>query len=385
MLKVGDRLQVGDQAPDFAFASEAFGSISAASLRGKRYVMYFYPKDDTPGCTREACAFRDNHPRFRGLGVKVLGVSADDEKSHFRFARKHALTFKLIPDPDHVICEAFGTWVEKNMYGRHYMGVARSTFVIGPDGKIEKIWEKVAPDGHAEEVFAWLNGDPVPVPVKPVTTKPAAVKTAGVSKTTATLTAAAKPTPEPSAKSPPLPPVATTKALAPKQSASSKTAAGAATGTQAGQVKKAGPLKKAASEPLPGKQIPGKAAVNKAAARKVAAAKPIVSKSPLKKSAAKGVSKSAATKKVVKKSVSNKSVPKKAALKKTAPKKTLAKKAALKNVQAKKPAKPKLVAKKSAPGKASAKKSVAKKSVGKGMVAKKGGSKKPVATKKQRR
>jgi len=159
-------LKVGDPVPEFSFTSEAFGAVSSSALRGKRYVMYFYPKDDTPGCTREACAFRDNLPRFSGLGIKVFGVSADDEKSHIRFARKHTLPFKLIPDPDHVICEAFGTWIEKSMYGRVYMGVARNTYVIGSDGKIVKIWEKVIPDGHAEEVFAWLNGDPVPTAIK---------------------------------------------------------------------------------------------------------------------------------------------------------------------------------------------------------------------------
>lgn len=159
-------LKVGDLVPEFSFTSEAFGAISSSALRGKRYVMYFYPKDDTPGCTREACAFRDNLPRFAGLGIKVFGISADDEKSHIRFARKHTLPFKLIPDPDHVICEAFGTWIEKSMYGRVYMGVARNTYVIGSDGKIAKIWEKVIPDGHAEEVFAWLNGDPVPTATK---------------------------------------------------------------------------------------------------------------------------------------------------------------------------------------------------------------------------
>ena len=155
-------LKAGDPVPDFAFASETFGAISARALRGKRYVLYFYPKDDTPGCTREACGFRDNLPKFAGARVQIYGVSADDEKSHIRFSRKHQLPFKLIPDPDHVICERFGTWIEKSMYGRSYMGVSRTTFVIGADGTIERVWEKVAPDGHAEEVLAWLNGESEP-------------------------------------------------------------------------------------------------------------------------------------------------------------------------------------------------------------------------------
>lgn len=166
-------LKAGDPVPDFAFASETFGAISARALRGKRYILYFYPKDDTPGCTREACAFRDNLPKFAGAGLQVYGVSADDEKSHIRFSRKHMLPFKLIPDPDHAICERFGTWIEKSMYGRSYMGVARTTFVIAADGRIERVWERVAPDGHAEEVLAWLNGESQPNAAGVVRSKPA--------------------------------------------------------------------------------------------------------------------------------------------------------------------------------------------------------------------
>jgi peroxiredoxin Q/BCP len=308
----GVRLQVGDQVPDFSYASEAFGSVSAASLRGKRYVMYFYPKDDTPGCTREACAFRDNLPRFAGIGVKVFGVSADDEKSHLRFARKHALPFKLIPDPDHVICEAFGTWIEKNMYGRSYMGVARSTFVIGPDGKIEKIWEKVAPDGHAEEVFAWLNGDPIPVPAKPAPLpKPVAPPTRPV--VSATPKAPAKP-------------VAQASAVAPKPAPASKTAL----------------PEKPAAKPAPAKPAAKKAAPAKPAARKPAPtkaarpARPVAKKVSAKKSA-KPVARTAASKKVARVPAVKKPAAGKAAARPTA-KKAPIKKAPIKKAAMKAPA-----------------------------------------------
>jgi thioredoxin-dependent peroxiredoxin len=307
-------LKVGDPVPEFAFSSEAFGSVSAASLRGKRYVMYFYPKDDTPGCTREACAFRDNLPRFSGIGIKVFGVSADDEKSHLRFARKHSLNFKLIPDPDHQICEAFGTWVEKSMYGRSYMGVARSTFVIGSDGRVEKIWEKVAPDGHAEEVFAWLNGDPIPVPVKPApSAKPAAPAKAMPHVTT--------PTPKPEAmaalKASPIP-VAAAKVTKALKTASIKPAAVVT------RVVKSTPAKKAAakSKPVAAKTV-----------KKAAAKKPAVNvKAPVKKIAAVKPVKAAKGKKPAPKKVAAKKAPagKPVTKKVPAKKKPLAKKAAVK-------------------------------------------------------
>lgn len=325
--KVGVRLQVGDAAPDFAFASEAFGSVSTASLRGKRYVMYFYPKDDTPGCTREACAFRDNLPRFGAIGVKVFGVSADDEKSHLRFARKHSLPFKLIPDPDHVICEAFGTWVEKNMYGRSYMGVARSTFVIGPDGKIEKIWEKVAPDGHAEEVYAWLNGDPVPLPFKPA----AAVKPV-VAKPTAATPIKAMPTVPKSS-----PVSAKTGASAKPTAATLKPAA-----TPIKPKPKAAPTQPAVKTKLaPAKPKPAtaKPAAKKAIPKKGSAAKSVARKGSAKNVSAKKVlTKKAAVKKpVTKPALTKKAPPKKPTVKKMAMKKSVAKKSPAKKVPAKKP------------------------------------------------
>jgi thioredoxin-dependent peroxiredoxin len=298
-------LKVGDPVPDFSFSSEAFGSVSSASLRGKRYVMYFYPKDDTPGCTREACAFRDNLPRFGTLSVKVFGVSADDEKSHLRFARKHSLNFKLIPDPDHVICEAFGTWIEKSMYGRSYMGVARSTFVIGPDARVEKIWEKVSPDGHAEEVFAWLNGDPIPVPAKP----------APVAKPVATVR-----------------PATVAQAATEPSSTTTMASTGSAVGAGGGKLPtgSSGPMKSTRKPAAKAVAAPASTSKPKSAASKAAVTKSMAKKQPAKPAAA---GKSAA-----RKLASKKSAAKKIPAKKLAGKKAPAKKAPAKKVVARKPA-----------------------------------------------
>lgn len=150
-------LQAGDPIPEFALASTEGGEVSSKSLRGKRYVLYFYPKDDTPGCTVEACNFRDNFPGFSDIGAPVYGVSPDDINAHEKFIAKHALNFPLLADPDRKLIEAVGVWVEKSMYGRKYMGVQRSTFVVGPDGRIEKVWPKVTPEGHAQEVLEYLT------------------------------------------------------------------------------------------------------------------------------------------------------------------------------------------------------------------------------------
>lgn len=150
-------LQAGDPIPEFALASTQGGEVSSLSLRGKRYVLYFYPKDDTPGCTTEACNFRDTLPRFEETGTLVYGVSPDDIAAHEKFIAKHALNFPLLADPERKLIEAVGVWVEKSMYGKKYMGVQRSTFVVGPDGRIEKVWPKVTPDGHAREVLEYLR------------------------------------------------------------------------------------------------------------------------------------------------------------------------------------------------------------------------------------
>lgn len=123
---------------------------------GKTVVLYFYPKDDTPGCTVEACELRDAHPQITGKNAVVLGVSPDSAKSHAKFIEKFGLPFELVPDEDHKIAEAYGVWQEKSMYGRKYMGIVRTTFIISPTGQIQKVFEKVRPKGHAEEVLAAL-------------------------------------------------------------------------------------------------------------------------------------------------------------------------------------------------------------------------------------
>jgi thioredoxin-dependent peroxiredoxin len=150
-------LKIGAAVPNFHLNNEEGKTISNVGLEGQRFIIYFYPKDDTPGCTKEACGFRDNLPKFNKLKVPVFGISADDEKAHTKFIKKYDLNFSLLADPDHKTCEAFGTWVEKSMYGKKYFGIQRSSFVIGVDGKVEQVWEKVSPEGHAEEVLAYLN------------------------------------------------------------------------------------------------------------------------------------------------------------------------------------------------------------------------------------
>ena len=165
-------LKIGDSAPDFHLNNEEGHTISNAGLEGQRYVLYFYPKDDTPGCTKEACSFRDNLPAFDKLKVPVFGISADDEKAHGKFVKKYNLNFSLLADPDHSTCDAFGTWVEKSMYGRKYFGIQRATFVIAANGKIEKVWEKVSPEGHAEEVLAYLAGSTAAKAGKPAKAAP---------------------------------------------------------------------------------------------------------------------------------------------------------------------------------------------------------------------
>ncbi|MGH8107695.1 MAG: thioredoxin-dependent thiol peroxidase [Arenimonas sp.] len=181
-------LNVGDAIPDFHLNNEEGKTISNAGLEGQRFVLYFYPKDDTPGCTKEACSFRDNLPAFDKIKVPVFGISADDEKAHGKFVSKYKLNFSLLADPDHATCDAFGTWVEKSMYGRKYFGIQRSTFIVSAKGKIEHVWEKVSPEGHAEEVLAFLNGKPLnkaskaAAPAKKAVAKKIAAKKAVVKK-----------------------------------------------------------------------------------------------------------------------------------------------------------------------------------------------------------
>ena len=145
-------LEIGGKAPSFKGTTSA-GDVSLKDLRGSPVVLYFYPKDDTPGCTLEACAFRDALPRFKKMNARVFGVSKDDLKSHGKFAEKYELPFTLISDSDGSICESFGVWVEKSMYGKKYMGIERATFLIDKDGVIKNIWRKVKVSGHVDEVF----------------------------------------------------------------------------------------------------------------------------------------------------------------------------------------------------------------------------------------
>jgi thioredoxin-dependent peroxiredoxin len=149
-------VEEGKAAPDFSLTSDAGETVSLSSLRGKPVVLYFYPKDDTPGCTTQACGIRDAWGEFERTGAVVLGVSPDDEASHVKFKQKFELPFTLLADPDHATADDYGVWVEKSMYGKTYMGVERSTFVIAPDGTLAKVMRKVKPDTHADDVLAAL-------------------------------------------------------------------------------------------------------------------------------------------------------------------------------------------------------------------------------------
>ncbi|MBL9127001.1 MAG: thioredoxin-dependent thiol peroxidase [Verrucomicrobiales bacterium] len=149
-------LRVGDHAPDFEAPASGGGTVSLSGLRGRHVVLYFYPKDDTPGCTTEACGFRDAHAALTRKGAVVLGVSPDPVKSHDRFVAKFSLPFALVSDPEHTIAEAYGVWGEKKFMGRTYQGVHRVTFLVGPDGRIAAIWPSVKPAEHPAEVLAAL-------------------------------------------------------------------------------------------------------------------------------------------------------------------------------------------------------------------------------------
>ncbi|MFI5299433.1 MAG: thioredoxin-dependent thiol peroxidase [Polyangiales bacterium] len=149
-------LKVGDVAPDFTAATDGGGSVTLSKLRGKTVVVYFYPRDSTPGCTLEACDFRDHSATFGKRGVVVLGVSPDSAKSHDGFKRKHSLPFTLVADPDKAIAHAWGVFKEKIMYGKPMLGIVRSTFVVGPTGKIAKVFERVRVNGHVEAVLATI-------------------------------------------------------------------------------------------------------------------------------------------------------------------------------------------------------------------------------------
>ncbi|MEX1253450.1 MAG: thioredoxin-dependent thiol peroxidase [Dehalococcoidia bacterium] len=150
-------LAEGQPAPDFTAETDKGETVSLKDFAGKHVVLYFYPKDDTPGCTTEACNFRDNFGILESEGAVVLGVSLDSVQSHQKFRDKFELPFTLLADPEHTVSDAYGVYGQKSFAGHDYMGVDRATFVIGPDGTLEQVWPKVKPDGHALEVLAWLK------------------------------------------------------------------------------------------------------------------------------------------------------------------------------------------------------------------------------------
>ena len=156
-------IEIGKKAPAFHLADQTGNKHRLSEYQGKTVVLYFYPKDDTSGCTAQACGFRDVLPKFKNSKAVVFGVSPDDEKSHAKFAGKFDLTFPLLADSQRddddepIVCAKYGVWQEKSMYGRKYMGVVRTTYIIGPNGKIEHRFDKVKPKDHAAEVLAWLK------------------------------------------------------------------------------------------------------------------------------------------------------------------------------------------------------------------------------------
>ena len=147
------KLKEGDQAPAFTTTNEKSEKVSLTDFRGKKLVLYFYPKDDTPGCTAESCDLRDNYKMFQAKGYEILGISPDNERSHLKFINKFKLPFSLLTDVDHSIAEAYGTWGEKMLFGRKYMGILRTTFVIDENGRIEKLIEKVDTKSHTQQLI----------------------------------------------------------------------------------------------------------------------------------------------------------------------------------------------------------------------------------------
>ena len=151
-------LKPGDKAPEFSLPADDGTIVTLGGLRGKKVVLYFYPKDDTSGCTKEACEFRDSWKDVKKSGAVVLGVSPDPVASHQKFKQKYQLPFPLLADIDHRVASTYGAWGEKSMYGRKYQGILRTTFLIDPEGRVAQVFEKVQPAGHASEVLAALGG-----------------------------------------------------------------------------------------------------------------------------------------------------------------------------------------------------------------------------------
>jgi len=150
------RLNAGDRAPTFEMTADDGRVVSSESLAGSRYVLYFYPKDDTPGCTAQACGLRDSWSRVADTGVEVFGVSPDSTKSHVKFREKYALPYRLLSDTEHAVADAFGVWVEKSFAGRTYFGTERTTFIVGPDGRIDQVLPQVKPAAHVDQLLEAL-------------------------------------------------------------------------------------------------------------------------------------------------------------------------------------------------------------------------------------
>jgi len=150
-------IPVGKKAPAFSLKNAEGKTVKLSDFKGQKVVLYFYPKDLTPGCTTEACAFRDDYAELQARGVAVVGVSADDVASHLKFAEKHSLPFQLLSDPDHGMIEEYGAWGEKSMYGKKYWGVVRITYILDEEGRVTHIFPKVKPDGHSREILAALE------------------------------------------------------------------------------------------------------------------------------------------------------------------------------------------------------------------------------------
>ncbi len=147
-------IEIGDKAPDFTLATDGNGKVTLSKLRGQKVVLYFYPKDDTSGCTAEACGFRDSFPKFGKVEAAVIGISKDSVASHDKFKKKYELPFTLASDTEGKVCESYGVWVEKSMYGRKYMGIERATFLIDEKGVVRGVWHKVKVPGHVDAVLA---------------------------------------------------------------------------------------------------------------------------------------------------------------------------------------------------------------------------------------
>ena len=150
-------LNVGDQAPTFTLKNEAEEDVTLAAFRGKPVILYWYPRDDTPGCTTEACGFRDAYGEFAQAGAVVLGISTDDVQSHAKFKSKYNLPFTLLSDPDHQVAQQYGVWGSKNFMGREFEGIHRVTYLLDEQGVVKQVWPKVTPEGHADEILAALQ------------------------------------------------------------------------------------------------------------------------------------------------------------------------------------------------------------------------------------